>query len=196
MVLMASNRFICGGLNTSGLLSRLNARPDLFNTIDYRRIPKGKQESPHREVMDIHVRYRDLKDIDRKDFHTSPHVPVWYPAAKELPDAALLALQVCGIVNSEMLGSVFILKLPPGGRIYPHVDKSWNSTYFEKFCVGINGGEGKIFRFEDKTSFEAKEGELYQFENNILHSISNYTNEDWIALIVNCRPVARSFCEL
>jgi len=190
-----NSQFICNGLNVNSLREKLITHPEWFDGIDYRKLPKGKMLSPHRECSDIHVRYNDMKNSNRKDFHTAKHVPVWYEIAKEIPEAIGLAMEIMKITCSEMLGSVYIFKLEPGKKVYPHKDNSWNSVYYDKFCIGIQGGEGGIVRFEDNTCFEPKEGEVYRFENSVTHSVTNFTDKDWICMVVNCRPVNKGYSE-
>lgn len=188
---MASCALITSKLPVQLLVSKLLELPHLWGQVTYRQDPCGEHLSPHRDSQDIHLRYNPLDKSADHDFHTSPHIPEWYPAVAALPEVVPLVGSVLMSVCADMLGSVFLINVPKGKQIYPHVDKSWNSTYFNKYCVGVKNVNNKgVCGFEDGSKFAPADGEAWQFENDVVHWFDNTAGEDdcWM-LIVNCRPI-------
>lgn len=185
-----------GGLSVEELTEAVIASPELFDQIDYRKLPQGDVPSPHRECHDLHLRYNSMEKCGTDGFHKVPHVAEWYPVAKELPQVFPVVESLMQIIGGESLGSVYIFKLPPGKQVYPHVDNSWNSGYFNKYCIGLQCGAGGVVRFEDRSCFECDSGEIWEFDNHNVHSVNNYTDQDWIVMVVNARPISRSYYEI
>ncbi len=181
---------ILKGLHVTALADKLKDSP-LWGKINYRLEPKGEHLSPHRESLDIHIRYNPIENQDSPDFHSKPHVPQWYPVVKDLPEVLPLAAAVFTNVCADMLGSVFLINIPKGKQIYPHVDKSWNSTYFQKYCISLqNEGQKGACIFEDGSAFAPKAGDVWRFENDVVHWFDNTRgDDDALIMIVNCRPI-------
>jgi hypothetical protein len=179
------------GLIVQPLADKLKQRAHLWGAIQYRQAPKGEHLSPHRESLDIHLRYNPIENESSNSFHTAPHVPQWYPVTKELNEVIPAVAAVLASVCADMLGSVFLINIPKGKQIYPHVDKSWNSTYFQKYCVSVqNINQRGVCSFEDGSSFAPAQGDCWRFENDVVHWFDNTKGEDdAIMLIVNCRPM-------
>lgn len=186
-----SCNLVASNLQVSQLVDQLRVADHLWGDIAYRQAPQSDIKSPHRDSSDIHLRYNPISRASQPDFHTSPHIPEWYPAIAYLPHVIPITAAVIQLVCAEMLGSVFAIKVPKGQRIHPHIDHSWNSTYFHKFCIGIqNKDEKGVCGFDDGSSFAPADGSVWQFENDVVHWFDNTQGEDdAIMLIVNCRPI-------
>ena len=172
-------------LNTIGLRAELLSAPHLWDQRPERRTGPN---SPHREMVDIWVRYREMDQYKRE--HGSDlskfcdeHESVWLPCSWSLPSALGLVDQVAGAAMAKKLGGVLITKLPPGGKIYPHVDSGWHAATYDKYYVAVRNPPGAVFGF-DGGSFEAEDGDVFWFRNDVLHWVENNGDTDRIAMIV------------
>lgn len=168
-------RKIGEGLNVAPLLWAIQANPQLWNEHSMRTKP---DDSPHREVSDIWVRYAAPEVADQP----GPHESVWYPSADVLPVYDLV-YPLMQYVRGDRLGGVLLTKIPAGKRCYPHVDHGWHARYYEKFAIQIQSAPGQEFRFEDE-ALESKPGDVYWFDNAFEHWVVNDTEFDRITMIV------------
>lgn len=167
------------------LRKELEASPEVWNEIRYR--TREYPNSPHREIDDIWVRYNPLKNFrgDWSEFN-GPHVSEWYPVARKLPSAGILACELAVKTRALALGAVLITRVPPGAQVYPHVDGGWHARHYEKFVIQIASAKGQTFNFEGE-SLDARPGECYWFDNSAPHWVLNPTSEERISLIVCVR---------
>ena len=167
------------GLDISKAKAELEVNNHLFGEFNAR-----KNSGPiHAEMDDIWLRYGDISDLVKSgDFSTiaNEHDSIWL---KDLPFCKKLCFDVMSLVQGERLGGVLITKLPPGGKIQPHTDSGWHAEYYDKYYVPINNKKGSLFCFEGG-SIEAKEGDVYAFDNSYMHWVENNSNEDRIAMII------------
>lgn len=139
--------------------------------------------SPHKDMTDIWVRYKDPKPhIESGDWSkfADCHDSVWL---KNIPFIKDLCSALMGFLDGERLGGVLITKLPPGGKILPHVDSGWHAEEYDKYYVPIKNHSGAVFFF-DNCSIDPEEGEVYAFRNDKMHWVENNSEEDRIAMIV------------
>lgn len=139
-------------------------------------------------MSDIWCRFNDWRNFtgDLAAFN-GPHRSVWYRAADEIPQIRLVVGDVLDNLPPCRLGGVLITKIPPGGRVEPHVDRGWHARYYrDKFAVQIAGNEQQAFHFEDM-SYSALPGEVYWFDNGRLHWVTNDSDEDRITMIICTR---------
>lgn len=161
---------IADGLDVSGILSALDRNPHLWDENPQRRAYEG---SPHKEMVDIWVRFG-------KGQVQGDHDSEWYDS--EVAEAVKpIAFKIMSLVDGERLGGILITKLPAGGKILPHIDSGWHAGYYEKFYVALkpNG----VFGFECG-DIESKQGDCYMFKNDVLHWVTNDTDEERISMIV------------
>jgi quercetin dioxygenase-like cupin family protein len=179
---------VAQGINTQHLQQALDTHAHLFGRITLRSAPPG---GPHKEMTDIWVRYNDITKYtpndanfctDISDFNDE-HDSVWYPAYHALPELKPILFWMMGTFEGERLGGILITKLPPGGKIQPHVDGGWHAKYYEKFYVAVKTPKGSVFGFNDG-NIEAQDGDIYWFDNSVPHWVHNDTAEDRIAMIV------------
>ena len=176
---------ILGGLDVAPLLAELEAAPDLWDMVDLRRTAPN---SPHREMVDIWLRYRAWDEIaERPASGLEPHDSVWYPAALRLPQCVVMCESIAVSVNADALGGCLITKLPPGGQIYPHIDTGWHRDFYNyKSYIALESNEGCCNWFEDE-AFIMDPGEAWRFENGVTHSMKNMGETDRISLIVSMK---------
>ena len=173
-------------VDVQGLKRALIRRSDLFGQYPYRGEVEG---SPHVEMKDIWIRYKDVKPhIESGDFSSfaDEHDSIWYDAYYELPEVHDPIFKVMTEVDGERLGGVLITKLPPGGKIKAHTDSGWHAQYYDKYYMPIQNEKGANFAFEDGV-IDPGEGEVYWFDNSQLHWVENNSEIDRIAMIICIR---------
>jgi quercetin dioxygenase-like cupin family protein len=166
------------------LLLELQRQPQLWDRNPYRL----REEGPHRETHDIWLHYKDeAENKERGDYSNfrDPHDGVWYPAYYALPAARPLIFGLMSRVEGERLGGVLIYSVPPGKRIYPHVDTGWHVDYFEKFNVCLQSNPKARFHYTGNgETMIAQRGDTHWFVNNVEHEVINYGDNDHIVLTV------------
>ncbi len=172
---------IADGVNVIPLQLSLVRQPELFG----RNRERGDSyDSPHSEMKDIWVRYNDRNNV--VPGVDTEHDSVWYPEYYKLPELRPIVFWLMNHVQGERLGGVLITKIPPGGKIAPHIDRGWHAGYYEKYFIPIQNDDGAVFGFEDGV-IAPKLGEVYWFRNDNLHWVENNSSRDRIALIVCIR---------
>lgn len=168
-----------GVLDVEPLAQRLIARPDLFG----RRSTRAETYA-HGGMTDIWVRYNAPENLGPR--FNDEHDSIWYPEAQEIPEVRPICMALMSAVWGERLGGVLITKLPPGGKIHPHVDGGWHARYYSKFYVPIVNDEGAVFGFPGG-EIHAVPGEVWAFRNDVPHWVENASQRDRIAMIVCIR---------
>ena len=152
---------------------------DLFGEYNQR----AGEDSPHKEMTDIWARYKNpeecIKSGDWSSFGLE-HKSEWL---KDIPEVKEISDQLMQFLGGEQLGGVLITKLPPNGKILPHVDAGWHAEYYDKYYIPIKNSKGATFSFDNAT-INPKEGEVYAFRNDVTHWVENNSNEDRIAMII------------
>lgn len=87
-------------------------------------------------------------------------------------------------IKGERLGGVFLFKVPPGKKIYPHTDSGWHAEYYDKFNICIQGGAA--FHYDDQVML-AETGDIHWFTNDSDHWIINTSSKDYITLTLSIR---------
>jgi len=177
-------------VDVAALCNQLDSHPELFDEYQDRRLAAG---SPHAEMTDIWVRYNAPEN--RGAHFNDEHVAQWYPCVFAIPEAVRVAADVFEQVGGEVLGAVLITKLPAGGKIYPHIDSGWHAGFYDKYYVSVRNGSGAVFGFPDG-EFEAKAGDVYQFDNSVEHWVNNDSDEERLSMIVRVRTFERSIREV
>ncbi len=146
----------------------------------------------HSDVDDIWLRFRKWEDGLSLEEFNKPHTAVWYPIAGKLPALPRLAGSVW--LNTAMtfedhieFGGVLITRIPPGGKVEPHIDSGWHAKHYTtKVAVQLLGHEDQAFCFEGHRCV-ALPGEVYQFDNQQLHWVENNSDQDRVTMIICMR---------
>jgi hypothetical protein len=87
------------------------------------------------------------------------------------------------LVKGERLGGILITRIPPGGICKPHHDRgTWHASYYDKYALQLESHPFQAFHF-DEGSYSAMPGELYWFNNQEVHWVTNESPIDRITLI-------------
>ena len=175
---------IGSGFDVAPLLSQIDAHPDVWNRHTMRTAAYG---TPHAKVDDIWVRYNAWANFtgDPQAFN-GPHASSWYPVVDEIPAVKPLVFDVMRLVEGEQLGGVLITRVPPGGRVEPHIDNGWHASYYHKIAVQLRGNADQAFCFEG-AELRANPGDVYTFDNSYLHWVVNDSDAERITLIICVR---------
>lgn len=179
---------ILAGIKIDELLEQIQSSPDLWDRYDFR--THFYDNSPHREVSDIWLRYNDWSNFDTENpsAFSSKHESVYYSAYYELPAVKAIMDGLMTIVDGAELGGCLITKIPPGKRVYRHSDAGhWHSEYYlSKYLITLQSAPGQVFEF-DNESHEAEAGDLFIFDNRPEHWVINDSAVDRISLICAIR---------
>jgi hypothetical protein len=179
---------IAHSIDTGPLLLELARQPRLWNR---HRMRKDAPESPHVQMDDIWLRYNEnLKKYEESgefeginDEHNSAFLPEWYA----LPAARPIVQGLMSRVFGTRLGGILITRIPPGGRIEPHVDASWHVTHYNtKVYVVLQTNPQCVNRVENEQVVMAP-GDAWYFDNTLEHDVVNDGPDDRISLIVSIR---------
>lgn len=186
-----SNFDFVGKVDVSGVLEQLAEASDLWDSVNLRREFPG---SPHTEMTDIWVRYADYRVYEAGDEillrMSREHIPVWYPAWKRLPALRPIVHGLAALTSAEMIGGIFITKIPPGCKLDPHRDTGWHVDYYSKFYLSLQSEEGAVFgcAHEGQTEeLSPKAGEIWFFDNRKLHWVTNDSPADRVTAIICLR---------
>jgi hypothetical protein len=177
---------VAEGIDTLPLMLALQRQPELFGRHRQRQYTEG---TPHAGMTDVWVRYNDCTPFEKSgDWSTfnDEHESVWYPEADSIPQVRPIVFGLMARVEGERLGGVLITKIPPGGKIEPHVDDGWHAGYYDKYYVAIHNKPRAVFGFPDGV-IEANTGDVWWFRNDVPHWVINGSDDDRLAMIVCIR---------
>lgn len=189
-------RSILLGVRTpiAGLVQQLEDNADLWGKYDVRKMMGINK--PHYGMDDIWVRYNAFSKFNSANpaAFNDEHVPVNYPAWYKLTELHEIIFGLMQRVNGEMLGGVLITKIPPGGKILPHVDTGWHVNYYKKFYLSLKSAPGAVFSFQDEGAPDSTRedvrpnpGDIWFIDNRRRHWVDNNSNEDRITVIICIR---------
>ena len=181
---MSRIRLLFSGVDVSGLNAEIAAQPDIWNRYAPRREGYG---GPHSKLSDIWVRYNDWSNFngDRQQFN-DVHESVWYPEADLIPSVTPIVFGIMSAVDGERLGGVLITKIPVGEQCLPHSDHGWHASYYDKYAVQLAANDKQAFHFEGE-SLVTKPGDVFSFDNEYTHWVTNDSDEDRMTLIICIR---------
>ena len=183
-----------GRLNVIPALLDLKLNPDAWDRYSERANAYG----PHQGVSDVWVRYRDRAEFNGswEDFVNQPHEAVWYPEAECLPAVKDICFELMHWVRGERLGGVIITRIPPGGKVDPHIDGGFNAMHYNcKVMVTLEGHPDQALHYEEG-SYSAQPGECVWFNNRRTHWVTNDSPVDRISLVVCMRTDRSALCRL
>jgi quercetin dioxygenase-like cupin family protein len=162
------------GLNVAPIYWALQQHPELWNQHTAR---TESPDSPHYGLDDIWARFGDPERAKDGGAHDS----FWYPAA-DLLGIKPMCLDLMRAVEGVELGGVLITRIPPGAECKPHTDPGWHARRYDKFAVQITSAPGQRFCFEGE-SLESKPGDLFFFDNQFTHWVTNPTAYERVTMI-------------
>jgi hypothetical protein len=176
---------IAAGVDVLPLLFAIHRQPALWNQHTAR--TEGA-DSPHRAVDDIWCRFRDPEQLTCAASYAEPFVPVSYPAWHALPQMRGTIFSLMARLEAVQLGLVLITRVPPGAQAAPHHDRGrWAAEFFNvKVALPLATNAGCYNTCEDER-VTMRVGDVWQFDNQIVHSTVNDGDSDRITLLVSLR---------
>lgn len=163
-------------------LIAIQAKPELWNQFDLR---TTHPQSPHTDCDDVWLWFNEFDPAEPATAIDTLQT-VKYPAWAELPQLRTMVLDLIRRVDGVQLGRCIITRLPPGGRITPHVDEGAPASYFRRFQIALQSLPGTSFRIEDET-VNFRSGEVWMINNRAEHEVVNNSADDRIVVIVDVR---------
>lgn len=169
---------IAEGIDFSPLLSVLEKNKHLFDAIPFR---TEFPDSPHREVHDIILRCPEEISADVIDDRFCVNYPAMEVIRKDLyPYLSELMLSVAGVC----VGRLIVSLLEPGAMVYPHADEGAACNFHHRFHMVLQA-EGGCYLIVGDEQVEQKTGEVYWFNNNLVHSVRNDGETQRVVIIVD-----------
>lgn len=122
----------------------------------------------------------------RRDVHESR----WTSGAAQYPLACRF-LEDSALALASLMGRAKIVCLPAGQRVYPHIDRGEYYRVRNRYHLVLRSSAGSWLRAGDE-EVRMREGELWWFDNNVLHEAHNDGDEDRIHIIFDLLPAARA----
>ncbi len=150
----------------------------------------GRQEKirVQREALSIPlrgVRKSAIRDRKRRDVLESRWTSgsVAFPHARRFIDDIAMSFDA-------LPGRAKIVSLPPGRRVYPHIDRGLYYHVHSRLHLVLRSSHGSLLRAGDETN-RLGEGELWWFDNSKEHEAWNDGDENRIHLIFDVLPCAQ-----
>ena len=175
---MSKIKLISQGAKVAPIHWAILEHPELWNQHNARTKDKS---SPHYELDDIWTRFGDTEYAE----NGQPHDSKWYPSA-DILGIKPLVYDLFRAVEGVELGGVLITRIPAGKECKPHTDPGWHARRYDKFAVQITSAPGQKFCFEEE-ELETKPGDVFWFDNQYTHWVTNPTPYDRITMIVCIR---------
>jgi len=176
------------GLDVSPIMAQLNAAPELW---DQYRERTERDDGPMQGTSDIWLRYFPRETLTGPESYLGEGHCAFYDAWHALSAVHPIAFNLMATFRGVELGTCLISRIPAGGEIKTHTDgAAWTARYYNrKFyvplqtnvrCINTTLDEEVVFR----------EGEIWEFDNLVPHSITNAGNVERINLVITLRDAA------
>jgi len=152
-------------------------------------IQKGRQDkiAVQREAKSIPIRgLRKSKIAGRAkiDVHESRYTTI----SKKLPRVCNFLEKFAQDWGGELSRAKLVL-LPPGNRVYAHIDRGEYYWVRERFHLILQSGEQGSWMLTADEEIRMKTGELWRFNNKGMHEARNDSEVDRIHFIFDLRPI-------
>ena len=163
-------RLIAQGVDVSSVNAELDAHPELWNQDSYR---TQDPTSPHRGINDIWLRWRHPDELTDAESHREPHFAVDWPAWHKLPSLHPIVRNLSHVVDARYRGGILLTETPPGGQVKPHIDSGWHAEFFNTKLYLVLQSDPRCLHYcaDEVENFRA--GDVWQYPNNVLHSVVN-----------------------
>jgi hypothetical protein len=177
-------RRIATKVDIRAILAELVADPNLWF------VETGRQERAPAQRGTLVIPLRGLRKSEiggrrRRDVHESRYTRLArrFPATREFMEAFAQA-------RGGQLGRARFARLPPGKRVSAHVDRGEYYRSRDRFHLVLVSERGSLLRAGGETA-RLQVGELWWFDNKIIHDAENDSDRDRVHLIFDVtRPAA------
>lgn len=162
------------------VLADLDAHPEIWGE----NLERVAEDGPHAGCSDVWLRYRPKSELLHGRDYLEPHFAAFYPAWSLLPSLRPIVFGIMGLIEATYLGGILLTRIPAGGCVRPHIDGGWHAkTMNFKAYLPLRANEACINRCGDEIAVMLP-GELWTFDNSVVHSVENNGNTPREALIV------------
>lgn len=178
-------KLIRSGVETLPLLAEIASVDEAWNQAT------GRQQKiqVQREALAIPLRglrASALAGRPRRDVHECR----WTSGAAQYPLACRFLEETARALNS-LPGRAKIVCLPAGQRVYPHIDRGEYYRVRDRHHLVLHSTEGSWLKAGDE-EVRMREGELWWFDNKVMHEAYNDGDQDRIHLIFDVLPASRA----
>jgi aspartyl/asparaginyl beta-hydroxylase (cupin superfamily) len=182
---MCNFSLIRDGIDTTPFLSEIAALDGAWEQATGRqdkiRVQREALSIPLRGLRKSAIAGRPRRDVLESRWTSGS---VAFPHARRFIQSAADSL-------GGLPGRVKIVNLPPGKRVYPHIDRGAYYLVHARFHLVLRSTEGSMLRVDGETQ-RLRNGELWWFDNNKVHEAWNEGDENRIHLIFDVLPAAHS----
>jgi len=169
------------GVDVKPMLEEIGALDDAWS------LATGRQDkiAVQREALAIPLRglrKSAIRGRPRRDVMPSR----WTSASVAFPLARQFIRETAQMLDG-VPGRAKIVNLPPGKRVYPHIDRGEYYRIHARFHLVLHSPEGSAMRAGDETC-RLQPGELWWFDNKAEHEAWNDGQENRIHLIFDVLP--------
>ena len=172
-------RQLLSGIDVQPLLGQIAEHPELWGNDDI--WTRGKPTSALEGVDNIVLRYNRSSQPNLHDWNR--------PAFNILSEAIPIIFDLMRAIPGEELGRVIISRLPSGGIIPEHIDHAAPGypVYWHRYQIPLSVFPGVEFHCGDEELY-MEPGNAYWFNNQIMHSVINNSDEVRISMLADIRP--------
>lgn len=178
---MNNFRLIASNIDTQALLNELTQHDNLWNQRPLRTRHPGTH---HSQVDDIWLRFNPIEGRTENEIRHGLDCIDYPPYDLLAPWARDLVTLCTGLEGKPKVGRCLITRLKPGREIHAHIDGDRHSQFYTRIHLVLKGEDGNMFYCGDE-SVNMRTGELWWFNNRILHSCKNRGTEDRIHIVMD-----------
>jgi mannose-6-phosphate isomerase-like protein (cupin superfamily) len=180
---LANFELIRDGIDPTPFLDEINAIENVWD-LNTSRQDKIKVQQEARAIALRGLRKSAIKGRQRRDVHESRFTTM----SKRFP-YTMAFLQSFALEYGGELSRAKIVSLPPGHRVYPHIDRGEYYAVRDRFHLVLQGEAGSWLKAGEE-QVELRTGELWRFDNKAVHEAFNGSDADRIHFIFDLRPEA------
>ena len=178
---------IASGVDVRRVNAELDAHPDLWGQNGYRTADGG---SPHHDVPDIWLRWRAADELINIQAYREPHFSAFWPAWNALPSLHPIIYNLAAVVRATMIGGILITKIAPRKSVAPHTDDGWHAKFYNTKVYLVLRSNPLCLNWVEDEPLNPREGDVFEFSNQKVHSVENQGHSDRVTVIVCLRTEA------
>lgn len=145
---------------------------------------KIKVQQEARAISLRGVRKSAINGRERRDVHETRYTTM----SSRFP-YTLAFLQSFALERGGEMSRAKIVSLPPGHRVYPHIDRGEYYAQRDRYHLVLKTGPGCWLKAGEE-QVEMRLGELWRFDNKAVHEAYNGSDGDRIHFIFDLKPLA------
>ena len=152
-------------------------------------ISTGRQDKVRVQQEALAIALRGVKksaigERDRRDVHESRATSL----AQRFP-YTMAFLNSFALERQGEVSRAKIVSLPPGHRVYPHIDRGQYYAQRDRYHLVLKTGPGCWLKAGEE-QLEMQLGQLWRFDNKAVHEACNGSTGERIHFIFDLRPLA------